>query len=457
MIKSMMKFRILFVFALIFQLVAIPLQSLANGSTALTETDQVDYLALGDSLAYGINSDGLPGQAYSDFLALTMQSTNSLKSFNKGFSVPGYKTTDVLKDLQENVTKAVHGQGNDGETAELYASIKAAEVITISVGANDALGGIVFDPDTGIPVLDTAQVMAKIQQVGVNYHQIMAGIYALNPDVQVYVMGYFNPFPHRAEALQPQFKQLVDGLNTAIQAGITGTSAVFVPTAEKIAENYDAYLPNPENIHLSEAGYQAVAGLFARALLGNNPTPPAIFPDIENNRFKQFIEQSVALGLIAGHSDGTFKPDDELNRVQAAAIIVRALKLKSDVAAPFPDIRNYSKGTQAEIAAAYKFGITKGTSDGTFKPSEPVTRAQLALMINRTYTIVTGQPYVAAEVAPFSDIGSYDAVTQNAISMLFDFEIAHGSDGKFMPDDSTTRGQAAKIFVTTTLVFQQFQ
>lgn len=444
MVKQLMKFRIIFALALLFQLIAAPLHSFAQeaNTTAPTGTSPIEYLALGDSLAFGIGSQGEIGSGYTDFLAQSMKSMNVLKSFNKGFSLPKHTTGDVLKDLQENVAKPIWVGGLPGEIVELHKSIAAADLITISVGANDALAHIKMDPATGAVNIDMVNLTAAIKGVGANYHSMLSKIYEINPDVQIYVMGYYNPFPHIAPEHQPQLGQLLVSLNGAIQAGMTGTNAIFVPTSEVIATDYSAYLPNPSNIHLSEAGYKLVAELFGNKMKEQYP----IFSDIATNQFKEFIEKSVALGLIKGHLDGTFKPDDKLTRVQAAAIIVRALNLKSDVAAPFTDIVNYSEVTQAEIAAAYKFGIVKG-NNGKFNPSEPITRAQLALMLNRTYVFVTGKPYIETEVAPFTDIGNNDAETKNAISMLYDLRIVDGSNGKYMPNDATTRGQAAKIFV----------
>ena len=274
---------------------------------------------------------------------------------------------------------------------------------------------------------------------------ILKEIYKINPKVQVYVMGYFNPFPHSGTELQPLIGQLVESLNGAIQTGMAGTNAIFVPTGKRIAEDYLAYLPNPINVHLSEAGYKVVAELFAKAMLEKIPTP-AIFTDIATSEFKEFIEQAVTLGLIKGHEDGTFKPNDKLTRVQAAAIIVRALDLKAEKAAPFTDIGDYAAETQAEIAAAYENQIVKG-SNGKFMPAESVTRAQLALMIKRAYELKSIQPYLPTEIAPFSDFGNYDEETKNAITMLHKLGIANGSDGKYMPSKATTRGQAAKMFV----------
>ncbi|QUG40568.1 S-layer homology domain-containing protein [Psychrobacillus sp. INOP01] len=536
--KALKKFRLLFVLALVLQLVAIPSLSFAAETDTETPTwvTPVNYLALGDSLATGVTPDSKLGSGYTDFIAEALKSKDVLNSFNKGFTLPGYTTSDILKDLQANVTKPVFGIGNEGDTAELHKSIAAADIITISAGANDILPYFKVDATTGVPTVDLAKIMASIQQVGVNYSQMLKAIYKLNPDVQVYVMGYYNPFPQMDEKYQTQIAQLMNGLNGAIQTGMTGTTAAFIPTAEKIAENYAANLPNPKNIHLSEAGYKVVSDLFNQKLvesypwvskdtlsivvsnktnatlswkpatdntgvagyaiyngkelvgqvtgniltyeIGNleenkaytftvvaldasgnastvNPTAaittgvtPVIFPDIQQHWAKDYITQAVAAGVVKGYPDGTFKPEHKITRAQAASIIVNALKLKTDKAAPFEDIGIYAAETQAEIAAAYQYGIIKG-SDGKFRPTEYVTRAQLALMLKRTVESVTGNPYTTEIPAPFSDIDHYDDETKAAISMLATFKIISGSDGKFMPENTAKRGQAAKILINS--------
>jgi len=449
--------------ALILQLLALPAFASAESSyKPIAAAPAISYLALGDSLAAGINPEGQLGKGYSDFLAETLQDANLALSFNKGFSYPGYTTADILKDLQSNVTKPVVGSGHEDNEAELQQSVASATIITISAGANDVLPYVKVDSSTGIPDINLLQLTAAVQKVGVNYNEILKAIYELNPNAQVYVMGYYNPFPHLAAEVQPQIAQLLGGLNGAIQSGMKGTSAVYVPTNDLIAKDYDAYLPNSSNIHLSEAGYQVVADAFAQTLLASVPglTPgqeddsentAPLFTDIDNHWAKSFIEQAVEAGIVKGYADGTFKPEKALSRAEAASLLVRVLGLTADQAAPFTDIQQYNENTQAEIAAAYQFGIVKG-SNGLFKPGEQVTRAHLALMVKRAYELVTGAPYTSSETAPYSDIAGLDAETKTAISMLHQFSIVDGADGKFMPNAPTTRAQAAKIFVNYALL-----
>ena len=271
--KSKFKFRMLFVIVLMIQMIVVPSRfSAAEIDTSVPFwTQPIDYLAIGDSLAAGVSPNNELGKGYADYLSVAMMEIGALKTYNKGFSYPGYKTIDVLNDIKLNVTKDIYGIGFEEKTAKLHQSIKDAEVITISVGANDILPLFKQDPTTGKATIDQKMALTTLQQVGTNYKSIMAQINEINPDAQVYVMGYYNPFPYLSEDLQPLLKQLLDMLNKAITTGLVGTQAIFVPTGELIASDYKTYLPNPENIHLSEAGYKKVTEQFWTNMLSANP------------------------------------------------------------------------------------------------------------------------------------------------------------------------------------------
>lgn len=157
-----------------------------------------------------------------------------------------------------------------------------------------------------------------------------------------------------------------------------------------------------------------------------------------------YVSDLYYRGLVKGTKVATYSPLQNLSRAQAASLIVRALDLRAENEAPFKDLDGWAAETKEEIAAAYEHGIVIGR-DGSFAPGENVTRAQLALMIKRAYELQTGEQYIDEEHAPYSDFGSFDDETVNAISMLYDLQIATGSEGNFMPTDSATRQQAAKI------------
>ena len=179
----------------------------------------------------------------------------------------------------------------------------------------------------------------------------------------------------------------------------------------------------------------------------NKTTPTTIsFIDTQTHWAKADVEAAVAKGLLKGYSDGTFKPNNHLTRVQATSILVRALQLKNVSDAPFTDIGTYSKETKAEIAAAYEAGLLIAKS-GEFAPSSTISREELAVMLARAYALKKGEPYVAKSNAPFKDIAKLPTESQQAITFLYDFEIAQGSNGAFSPSGTTTRAHAAKLFV----------
>lgn len=154
--------------------------------------------------------------------------------------------------------------GGDGVISFLQKSIQDmiddAELITLDAGANDLLKQIKVS-DTGVS-LDPAKVPVVLEQVKKNTSAILREIKKQNSRAKVYVMGYYNSFPYIPKEQQEQLIPILDMLNNVIADEAKRARAKFVPTADAIDEDFRTYLPNPQNIHLSEAGYQVVADEF---------------------------------------------------------------------------------------------------------------------------------------------------------------------------------------------------
>ncbi|MHA6260445.1 S-layer homology domain-containing protein, partial [Sporosarcina sp. CAU 1771] len=223
-----------------------------------------------------------------------------------------------------------------------------------------------------------------------------------------------------------------------LEAGIIGTDGKFalIGTDPKA----DVYYYVSGNDLIVKTNH------FTEFLLFKSTTQKVELTDIKGHWAEEYIQQAADLGIIKGQMDGTFKPNADLSRAQAASILVRTLGLETEEAVPFKDISGYAEETQAEIAAAYKYGLVIGQA-GNFRPKDKVTRSQMALMIYRAYEQKTGKKYVTSQKVTYPDIGNVDKETENAITMLYELGIATGSDGKYMPANATARGQAAKMFV----------
>jgi|GEM_PF-6432258 len=171
------------------------------------------------------------------------------------------------------------------------------------------------------------------------------------------------------------------------------------------------------------------------------------FTDIAGHWAEGDIKKSYWEKLFYGYPDKTFRPDDQISRMEITSVLVRLLELDEQRQVPFVDVQLIGNEAMKELEKAYANGLIKGYSDQTFKPYEEVTRAHLALIFYRTYEKVNGTPYKPKPLAYFSDLAGYDQETQNAIAMLVELKIAEGSDGKFMPNDQATRAEAATMLV----------
>jgi lysophospholipase L1-like esterase len=214
-------------------LTALPISTFAKGPAKKV----VDYVALGDSLAAGMTPTGGIDLGYPDYLASRFEQSQYSVGF-KNFGVPGYTSIQLANDVLTN--------------KDVQTKIKEAEYITIDIGSNDLLPA----------VSNPSKIPLALGTVSVNLQTILATIDQLNPTVKVYVMGYYNPFPYLPQENQAALLPLLDTFNGIIEARTIANGDTYVPTDTIIAKDYQTYLPNPINVHLSKEGYQLVAKEF---------------------------------------------------------------------------------------------------------------------------------------------------------------------------------------------------
>jgi parallel beta-helix repeat protein len=109
--------------------------------------------------------------------------------------------------------------------------------------------------------------------------------------------------------------------------------------------------------------------------------PTLAFTDINGHWAADFINALAKQGLIGGFSDGTFKPDQLINRAQYAALLVKALNPSakrdaiqfSDVTADF-----WAKDV---IGQAYRSQFITGFPDNTFRPNANMQRVQVIMSL----------------------------------------------------------------------------
>lgn len=166
------------------------------------------------------------------------------------------------------------------------------------------------------------------------------------------------------------------------------------------------------------------------------------FPDVPKGHWSyKAITNLTSKEIIAGYDNGKFGFGDVVNREQVAALIYRALKpeTKSEYKNPYSDISEGTTMFQKEILALTDMGIFVGDGKGTFRPKESLTRAEMAVILQKAFKLKVKANHT------FNDVPK-DHWANDAISALESNGVAAGNGaGAFNPTSVLTREEYAQF------------
>ncbi len=124
------------------------------------------------------------------------------------------------------------------------------------------------------------------------------------------------------------------------------------------------------------------------------PACASAFADVQlSDYFRDAVRYLYCAGIISGYSDHTFKPYDVTTRAQLAKIIVLAERWPFDLLGSphFTDVAS-SNPFYVYVETVRNHGLMSGYSDRTFRPNDDITRAQLCkvIVLVRHWDITTG-------------------------------------------------------------------
>lgn len=118
------------------------------------------------------------------------------------------------------------------------------------------------------------------------------------------------------------------------------------------------------------------------------PAYAATFSDVsEYSSYYDAVDYVTQRGIMAGYSEGTFKPDNMLTRGQISAILCRMIGENENLPVNgniFSDVPE-SHWANGYITKAVSLGIINGFQDGTFRSLSPVTYNQALAMLIRAF------------------------------------------------------------------------
>lgn len=115
----------------------------------------------------------------------------------------------------------------------------------------------------------------------------------------------------------------------------------------------------------------------------------AYFTDVKKTDwYYSQVASGKNAGFISGFPDGSFQPNSAITREQATAILANLLKLPGeDGTLRFKDADMVSAWARQSVKAVTDVKVISGYPDGTFKPLQPITRAEAVVIVQRALEV----------------------------------------------------------------------
>jgi len=160
--------------------------------------------------------------------------------------------------------------------------------------------------------------------------------------------------------------------------------------------------------------------------------------DVKGHWAEAVFDRWADQGFIHGYSDGSFRPDQPITRAEFVALINRSFGFTAEEPIAYADVSVHSWHYK-EIAKAHKAGYVTGFSDGTFRPDRSISRQEVAAIAARLLALEPAPE--AADRYPDSKLGP--AWSKGAIGAVVEKGLMKGfSDGSFRPLAAASRAEA---------------
>lgn len=170
-----------------------------------------------------------------------------------------------------------------------------------------------------------------------------------------------------------------------------------------------------------------VTTMFARLLteqIEADKTYSNTFSDVPKGYWAaNYIGYMQQFGIITGYSDGSFRPDAPVTRAEFAAIASRFEKL-TEGSKSFTDVSDTYWAARYINFAATRGWVT-GYSDGTFKPENTITRAEVAAVTCRLLERSADQSYIRSHL---KELRTFSDMTESHWAYWYAMEAANGHD-----------------------------
>ena len=182
--------------------------------------------------------------------------------------------------------------------------------------------------------------------------------------------------------------------------------------------------------------------LFVSAMLLLTCTTASLaFHDVSGHWASNVIDEWSKNGTVSGYEDGSFRPDNSITRAEFAAIVDKVCALSAN-GQDFSDVKvgDWYYTAVKDLAGS---GITAGYEDGTFRPANPITRQEAAVMLAKAFHLTAANTDLSGKFSDHSQVAHW---AQASVAALVEADGISGyPDGTFRPQGHITRAEVVTI------------
>ena len=201
------------------------------------------------------------------------------------------------------------------------------------------------------------------------------------------------------------------------------------------------------NTHKRAARFLSV--LLTGAMLFSTGVTASAASDMDGHWAGETLHAFAEQGMLQGYGDGTYRPDEPMTRAQFAALVNRVTGLTAQA-----DLSGYTDVPEdawyaPELAKALAAGYLQGTSDTTLSPDTAVNREQAVTMLARLLELTAGEADVSA-LSRFTDLARVDDWAVQPFAALVNAGYVEGTSADTLgPDAVLTRAQGVTLLSRT--------
>ena len=177
--------------------------------------------------------------------------------------------------------------------------------------------------------------------------------------------------------------------------------------------------------------------------------PSSAFADVDPEAwYHEAVDYALSHGLMKGTADSAFEPGAPVTRGMLITVLYRIEGEPAvDGTAPFADVAPERWYTDAVIWAA-RSRLVEGYGDGSFGPSDPVTREQLAVILYRYAGFKGDELTRSSDLSAFADAPEISPWALTAMRWAEAMGLINGrTETTLVPAGTATRAEAAAILM----------